>query len=105
MSARQVGSRGEDGGDLQETTIAEVLPSLHFQLRGGYWLLPLSANTRSVPLGVLGVEVRAPLRDLAPEERAALALLGSNRLGRGAGLLLTASFAGYLIWVTLDTLG
>jgi hypothetical protein len=65
----------EAGGVDQETTSAEVLPSLHFQLRGGYWLLPLSANTHSVPLGMLGVEVRASLRDLVPEERAALALL------------------------------
>jgi cation:H+ antiporter len=31
----------------------------------------------------------------------ALALLCGNRLGRGAGLFLTLSFAGYLGWVTL----
>jgi hypothetical protein len=53
----------------------QTLPAPHFRRQGDYWLLPLLANSHSIPLGVLGIEDRAPLGDLASDERAALALL------------------------------
>jgi hypothetical protein len=59
----------------EATDDADTMPPLWFRLQGHYWLLPLLANSHSIPLGLLGIEARAPLRDLASDERAALALL------------------------------
>jgi cation:H+ antiporter len=53
-----------------------------------------SLLTRDLPM-MLGLTLALPL----------LALLGKNRLGRWAGLLLTLSFAAYLGWVGLDAAG
>jgi len=53
----------------------KTTPSPCFHLQGDYWLLPLRANSNSIPLGLLGIEARAPLRNLTSEEREALALL------------------------------
>lgn len=53
----------------------EAASPLCFRLQGGYWLLTLRANSNSIPLGLLGIEARAPLRGLTSEEREALALL------------------------------
>lgn len=46
-----------------------------FSPGNGFWLVPLRSQTGDVGLGVLGVEARAPIPDLAPEEREIAALL------------------------------
>ena len=40
-----------------------------------YWLIPLTVNSHSPPLGMLGIETKALLRDLALDEQKALVLL------------------------------
>lgn len=53
----------------------EEADPLRFRSQGGWWLLPLTANSHSIPLGMLGIEDRASLRDLSSDEGEALALL------------------------------
>lgn len=62
-------------GDKGLEDVAEAMSSLRFRLQEGYWLLPLLANSHSIPLGLLGIEAQAPLHHLASDEREALALL------------------------------
>jgi len=62
-------------GDKVLDGATETMFSLHFHLQGDYWLLPLLANSHLPPLGLLGIEAQALLRDLALDEREALALL------------------------------
>jgi hypothetical protein len=66
---------GDDSGAGDTAGNTEGPSSLSFSLRGDYWLLPLLANSHSIPLGVLGVEAQAPLGDLTSDEEEALALL------------------------------
>jgi len=63
-----------NGDDLLEGA-GKAMSPLHFRLQRGYWLLTLLANSHSIPLGLLGMEARAPLGHLASDEREALALL------------------------------
>jgi len=65
---------GGNGAKVSEPR-GDIAPSLHFQRQGDYWVIPLVANSHSIPLGLLGIEARAPLSDLSPDEREALALL------------------------------
>ena len=67
--------KGTGNGDEVPEVARDTTSPLHFRPQGDYWLLPLLANSHSIPLGLLGIEVRAPLRDLASDEREALALL------------------------------
>jgi hypothetical protein len=64
-----------DSDVLMEDAENSTVHPLHFHRQGGYWLLPLLANSHSIPLGLLGIEARVPLQDLAADERQALALL------------------------------
>jgi len=63
-----------DSDSLSEDA-AETISPVHFHRQQGYWILPLLANSHSVPLGLLGIEARAPIGELASDEREALALL------------------------------
>jgi len=64
----------KDGDEVVEHA-GHTMPPLRVHPQGDYWLLPLLANSHSVPLGLLGIEARASLRGLASDEREALALL------------------------------
>jgi hypothetical protein len=46
-----------------------------FSPGNGFWIAPLHSQTSDVRLGVLGVEARAPLPDLVPEEESIASLL------------------------------
>jgi len=89
--------KGED-----DIAIGNVIGSNLYNLLGVLCLPGLLAPTivddslltRDLPM-MLGLTLALPL----------LALLGKNRLGRWAGLLLTLSFAAYLSWIGLDAAG
>jgi len=70
----------KDGDEVLEGERDKMSP-LHFGLQGGYWLLPLLANSHSTPLGLLGIEAPAPIHGLASDEREALALLVEQARG------------------------